>query len=58
VGRDSIRKSLECAFAAAVCANDDGGDSAVVQDNGVQNQDLNMHKSYCKYRLQKGPFAR
>jgi hypothetical protein len=33
-------------------ANDDGGDLAV-QDNDVQNQDLNMHKSYCKYGITK-----
>jgi hypothetical protein len=37
---------------AAVCDNDDCGDLAV-QANDVQNQDLNMHKSYCKYGITK-----
>jgi hypothetical protein len=33
-------------------ANDDGGDWAVPDDD-VQNQELNMHKSYCKYGITK-----
>jgi hypothetical protein len=48
VGDYPIRKALESQYANDPI--DDCGDLAVYD---MQNQDLNMHKSYCKYGLTK-----
>jgi hypothetical protein len=50
--------NTESAAVDANDANDDGGNLAI-QDNDVQCQYLNMHKSYCKYgSTKKRPCAR